>query len=168
MDTTRPLLVAITNDDTTLALWSDKALNDALSTSPWAFEDLRAEGDRLQAWAEVAESALAASLHDDVRLRLFGKLVVRTFAAGDELVAEGDAVQGLFLVGAGTIAIGGTDPRELTSGEFVFPGAALTAARAESTARAGAGGAVVLVADRKTTQELCSTEPLLLELLAGM
>ena len=33
--------------------------------------------------------------------------------------------------------------------------------------RAAAGGALMFVADRKTTQELFATEPLLLELLAG-
>ena len=51
-------------------------------------------------------------------------------------------------------------------GEFVFPQATLSAARATTTARAGNRGAIVLAADRHTTQELWATEPLLLELLA--
>ena len=171
LETTLPLLVAVTTDDTTLALWTDDALNSTFAATPWVEEDLRVEGDRLQAWAQVAESPLAARLHDDVRLRLFGKLVARTLSAGDTLVAEGDPVQGLILVGAGSVMTGlegALGAQALTSGEFVFPGAALSAARAESNARAGFGGAVVLVADRATTQELVSTEPLLLEILAGM
>jgi hypothetical protein len=168
LETTLTLLVAVTTNDTTLALWNEDTLDDALAKSPWVDEDLCAEGDRLQAWAQVADSPLAARLHDDVRLRLFTKLTARTLVAGDDLIAEGEPVPGIFLVGAGSIKTEGADGREMTSGEFVFPEAAMTAARAKARARAGASGAVVLVANRKTTQELCSTEPLLLEILAGM
>ena len=82
-------------------------------------------------------------------------------------MATGNPIPGIFLVGAGTIEVGPEPATVLRPGEFVFPEATLTAARARMTARAGLGGAVVLCADRRTTQELCATEPLLLELLAA-
>jgi hypothetical protein len=56
---------------------------------------------------------------------------------------------------------------EVTAGQFVLPNEALSAGPSPVTARAAAGGALMFVADRKTTQELFATEPLLLELLAG-
>jgi hypothetical protein len=168
LEATLGLLVAVTTHDTTLALWSAEKLEEALATSPWVDEDLRAEGDRLQAWAQVAESPLAGRLHDDVRLRLFSKLTVRTLAPGDDLLTKGEVVPGLFLVGAGSVSTDGPQPREMRSGEFVFPDASISASRADATAKAGPAGAVLLVANRKTTQELVSTEPLLLELLSGM
>jgi len=168
LEDTVGLRVTVASDDTTLAVWSAETLTEVLSTSPWVEEDLCAEGDRLQAWAQVADSALAARLHEDVRLRLFSKLKVKTLSAGDDLIAEGEPVPGIFLVGAGAITVASAPPTDLRSGEFVFPEATLGAARASSSARAGTAGAVVLTGDRKTTQELCSTEPLLLEILAGM
>jgi hypothetical protein len=48
-----------------------------------------------------------------------------------------------------------------------LPNEALSAGPSPVTARAAAGGALVFAADRKTTQELFATEPLLIELLAG-
>jgi hypothetical protein len=55
----------------------------------------------------------------------------------------------------------------IAAGHFVLPNEALSAGPSPFTARAATGGALLFVADRKTTQELFATEPLLIELLAG-
>ncbi len=155
-----------TADDTTLALWTEAALSAALRDDPAIDRDLRADGDRLLAWAAVAQSPMASRLYEDVRLRLVERLQARTLGPGAELVAKGQPVPGLLLVGSGTIVLEGSPPRISGPGEFVFPQATLSAGRATTTARAGDRGAIVLAADRHTTQELWATEPLLLELLA--
>jgi CRP-like cAMP-binding protein len=121
----------------------------------------------MQAWAQVAASPMATRLHEEVRLRLGSRLTARVLLPGAELVRAGEQVPGLLLVGAGKITIDEPLAAVVGPGRFVFAGATLTAARASATARAGDGGAVVLCADRRTTQELCVTEPLLLEVLAG-
>jgi hypothetical protein len=156
----------VTADDSTLALWSAARLAKALADAPDTDEELRAQGDKLVAWTAVAESAMAMRLHEDVRLRLFERLTARSLAAGVELVKAGDAVRGILLVGAGSIVVDQA-AGSIGPGEFVFAEATLSAAKCKAAARAGAAGAVVLCADRQTTQELWATEPLLLELLAG-
>ena len=54
------------------------------------------------------------------------------------------------------------------SGEFLFPTEVLGAGSAPATARAGAGGALVMFGDRAIAQELLVTCPPLLEVFAGM
>jgi CRP-like cAMP-binding protein len=156
-----------TTDDTSLALWPRAALRQALLEVPSIEARLRAEGDRLRAWARVAASPLASHLHEDVRLRLTRRLTARTLAPAADLVLAGQAVPGVLLVGEGTVTIDDARATVVRPGEFVFPEATLTAARADATARAGRDGAIVLCADRHTTQELCATEPFLIELLAA-
>ena len=53
-------------------------------------------------------------------------------------------------------------------GDFVFPTQTLGHGVAPETATAGAGGAVVLVGDRATAQDLLMTFPPLLEMLATL
>ncbi len=156
-----------TVDDTTVALWSEAVLAQALSDAPSVDARLRADGERLRAWARVAASPLASRLHEDVRLRVVSQLRARVLAPAAELVLTGEAVPGILLVGGGTITIDKAGGNVIRPGEFVFPEATLTAARAGATARAGSEGAIVLCADRHATQELCATEPLLIELLAA-
>jgi hypothetical protein len=167
IDTSVVASFAVTADDTTLAIWSEASLARALADAPTVDAALRAEGDRMQAWAQVAASPMAVRLHEEVRLRLGSRLTARVLRPGAELIRTGEQVPGLFLVGAGKITIDEPLAAVVGPGRFVFAGATLSAARASATARAGDGGAVVLCADRRTTQELCVTEPLLLEVLAA-
>jgi len=161
-----PAAFTATLDGTTMALWSESSLARALETTPAVDGALRSAGDGLQAWTYVAASPMGARLHEDVRLRLVTRLTARALRPGAELVRAGDAVPGLLLVGVGKITIDEPVAHVLGPGKFVFAGETLSAARASATARAGDDGAVILCADRGTTQELCVTEPLLLELLA--
>ena len=54
------------------------------------------------------------------------------------------------------------------TGEIVFASEIMGAGKAHASARAGKGGALVLVADRSVAQELLVTCPPLLEIFAGM
>jgi CRP-like cAMP-binding protein len=166
LDASIPAEFVASLDGTTLALWSEANLARALAGAPAVDKALRMQGDGLQAWAHVAGSSLGARLHEDVRLRLVSRLTARALLPGAELVRAGEPVPGLLLVGVGKITIDEPGAKVLGPGKFVFAEATLSAARASATARAGDDGAVVLSADRGTTQELCVTEPLLLELLA--
>jgi hypothetical protein len=77
---------------------------------------------------------------------------------------------GLILVGVGELELvdGDTVKGSVGSGDFLFAGEILGAGAAPSTARAGAGGALVLFGDRNIAQELLVTCPPLLEVFAGM
>jgi hypothetical protein len=154
-------------DDTTVAVWTDARLAACLADAPAVDQRLRSEGDRLQAWTAVTTSALSSRLYQDVRLRLVDRLEARALRPGAELVGAGASVPGLFLVGVGSVTLDAPLNAMIRSGEFVFPDATLSAGKATATARAGNEGAVVLCADRRTTQELWATEPLLLELLSS-
>jgi CRP-like cAMP-binding protein len=157
----------VSADDTTLALWSEAALAWALRAGAAAAEELRLDGDRWLAWSVIMRSSLASKLPEDVRLRMVERLTPRALAPRAELVAEGQPVGGLLLVGYGTVVLDRPASPLYSAGDFVFADAALSAGRASATARAGGQGAIVLTADRRTTQELYATEPLLLELLAA-
>jgi CRP-like cAMP-binding protein len=156
-----------TSDDTMIALWDGASLRTALASDPVASSALHAVADRLQAWASLTTSAMGVALHEEVRLRLFERLDVRSLPAGQELLAANEVVGGMFIVGAGAIVVDGATTGPLEPGSFVFAGATLSAGRATASARASDHGAIVLCADRRTTQELYATEPLLLELLAA-
>ena len=157
----------VTTDDTTLALWTEASLASALESDPSIDQDLRASADRWLAWVSVARSPMASQLHEDVRHRLAERLTVRVLRPGAELVAAGQPVSGMLLVGYGSVSLDLEGAQPIRSGEFVFPEATMSAGRATVSASAGERGAVMLVADRRTTQELYATEPLLLELLAA-
>jgi len=153
-------------DDTTVALWTEAALGRGVLEPAAVDAALRAQGDLLIAWTRLATTAFGARLHEDLRVRLFPRFTAKALWPGAELVALGDPVVGILLVADGAVEIDGNGSA-LEPGSFVFPEATLLAGRAPATARAAAGGAVVLAADRRTTQELWATEPLLLELLSA-
>jgi CRP-like cAMP-binding protein len=98
------------------------------------------------------------------------RLTMRPLIPGEVVVKEGEPVPGLLLVGIGDLELvkGEAVVGTVTSGDFLFPTEVLGAGSAPSTARAGAGGAVVMFGDRGVAQELLVTCPPLLELFAGM
>jgi hypothetical protein len=90
--------------------------------------------------------------------------------AGDVVVTAGEQMPGLLLVGVGELELvdGDKVAGVVGSGEFLFPTEVLGGGNAPNTARAGAGGALILFGDRKIAQELLVTCPPLLEVFAGM
>ena len=140
-----------------------------MGSCPWVEEELRATGDRIQALAGASLGALGERLSPDLRATIVDKMSIRTFAEHETIVTEGLPVPGILLVGLGTVDLVANQvvTTQVKPGEFVLPAEALSAGPSPASARAGSGGALVFAADRKTTQELFATEPLLLELFAG-
>jgi hypothetical protein len=153
-----------------LATWSDAAVNDAFRTVPWVEEELRALTDRVQALVGITIGPLGERCDASIREQIVGRLQVRSLLPGEVLLEAGASVPGLLLVGVGALELvrDGGVMGTVGSGEFVFPGEVLSAGVAPATARAGAGGALVMCSDRALAQELLATWPPLVEMLAGM
>lgn len=153
-----------------VATWTDAAVQEAFRTCPWVEEDLRTAADRIQTSVGVTIGPLGERLDAAIREEIIGKLTMRTLAPGDIVVTAGEQMPGLLLVGVGQLEL--VDGERVTgsvgSGEFVFPTEVLGGGDAPFTARAGAGGALILFGDRRIAQELMVTCPPLLEVFAGM
>ena len=113
---------------------------------------------------------LGERLDVSIREEIIGRLTMRPLAPAEIVVNEGEPVPGLLLVGIGELELIKDDKVAGTvgSGEFLFPTEVLGAGSAPATARAGAGGALVMFGDRHIAQELLVTCPPLLEVFAGM
>lgn len=154
-----------------VATWSDAAVETAFKSIPWVEEDLRAAADRVQTLVGITIGPLGERLDQSLREEILGKLTMRPLVAGDVVVKAGDPVPGLLLVGIGELELVDANDKVtgvVGSGDFLFPTEVLGAGAAPSTARAGAGGALVMFGDRNVAQELLVTCPPLLEVFAGM
>jgi hypothetical protein len=157
-------------DQGVVATWSAAAVEEAFGTCPWVEDDLRVAADRAMTLVGITIGPLGERLDASIREEIVGRLEMRPLSPGEIVVSAGQPVPGLLLVGVGEIelvegdVVGGT----VGSGEFLFPTEVLGAGAAPTTARAGAGGALVLFGDRTLAQELLVTCPPLLEVFAGM
>lgn len=153
-----------------IATWSDASVEEAFRSIPWVEEDLRAAADRVQTLVGITIGPIGERLDASIREEIVSRLTMRPLIAGEVVVKEGDAVPGLLLVGIGELELVKAENvvGAVSSGDFLFPTEVLGAGSAPSTARAGAGGALVMFGDRRIAQELLVTCPPLLELFAGM
>jgi len=153
-----------------VATWSDAAVAAAFGTCPWVEDDLRAAADRVQTLVGITIGPLGERLDVSIREDIVGRLTMRPLAPGEVVVSAGQPVPGLLLVGVGEIELVANDTVSgvVGSGDFLFATEVLGAGSAPATARAGAGGALVLFGDRRIAQELLVTWPPLLEVFAGM
>jgi hypothetical protein len=153
-----------------VATWTDAEVEDAFRTCPWVEEDLRVAADRLQTLVGVTIGPLGERLDASIREQIIERLTMRTLAAGEVVITAGEQMAGLVLIGVGELEL--VDGEKVTgmvgSGEFLFPTEVLGGGDAPYTARAGAGGALILSGDRHIAQELLVTCPPLLEVFAGM
>ncbi len=165
-----PMRLVSASADAEVATWSDAAVEAAFNTCPWVEDDLRAAADRVQTLVGITIGPLGERLDVSIREHIVGQLTMKPLLAGEIVVKEGDVVPGLLLVGVGEIELvqGDAVKGSVSSGDFLFPGEVLGAGNAPATARAGAGGALVLFGDRRIAQELLVTCPPLLEVFAGM
>jgi hypothetical protein len=165
-----PMRLICAGGDAVVATWSDAAVEEAFRTCPWVEEDLRSAADKVQTLVGITIGPLGERLDASIREQIVGRLTMRPLSAGEVIVKQGDPVPGLFLVGVGEIELveGDAVKSTVTSGDFLFAGTVLGGGLAPSTARAGAGGALVLHGDRNIAQELLVTCPPLLEVFAGM
>lgn len=152
-----------------VATWTDDAVDEAFRTCPWVEDDLRAAADKMLTLVGITIGPLGERLDASIREQIVGRLQMRPLAPGEIVVSKGGAVP-LLLVGVGDIELvdGDTVKGTVGSGEFLFAGEVLGAGAAPLTARAGAGGALVLQGERQVAQELLVTCPPLLEVFAGM
>jgi hypothetical protein len=164
-----PLELVCASESCIAATWDEDAVEAALGGCPWVEDDLRASGDRVQAFAGATLGSLGQRLSPEMRASIIGRMTVRTLAEHEVIVTEGVPVPGILLVGAGKVELVLNDAvtSEVSAGQFVLPAEALSAGPSPASARAATGGALVLAADRKISSELFATEPLLLEIFAG-
>jgi len=153
-----------------VATWTDAEVQDAFRTCPWVEEDLRTAADRMQTLVGVTIGPLGERLDASIREQIIGRLTMKTLIAGDVVVTKGEPMVGLILIGVGELELleGDTVAGVVGSGEFLFATEVLGGGDVPRTARAGAGGALILYGDRHIAQELLVTCPPLLEVFAGM
>lgn len=166
-----PLRLVCTSQEARVATWSADAVEAAFKSCPWVEDDLRAASDQVQTLAGVTMGPLGDRLDVSLRQQVTSRLKVRSLLEGETIVEAGSAVPGIVVVGVGKLELvdkAGKVVREVRSGDFLFPEQVLGAGPAPHTARAGKGGSLVMVGDRRVAQELMVTCPPLLEILAGM
>jgi hypothetical protein len=170
-------LIAV-GDEGEVAVWDDAPCAAVFGIAKQAEASLREAADRIQALVGATFGPLGDRLDTGLRDQVTSRLSVRRLAPGERLAEQGKPVPGFCIVGAGEIELvtaaadgDGTPPGApsvLRPGDFLFASEVLGGAKAPATASAGAGGALVLFADRMAAQELLVTVPPLLEILAGM
>lgn len=165
-----PMRLVATNEGALVATWSDGAVEKAFKSCPWVEEDLRTAADRMLTLVGITIGPLGERLDASIREAIVGRLTMRTLSPGEVVVNAGETVPGLLLVGIGELELAKPSGENaiVASGEFLFPTEVLGAGSAPYTARAGAGGALVMFGDRHVAQELLVTCPPLLEVFAGM
>jgi len=162
-------LIAV-SDKACVATWSQEHVDNAFASCPWVEEDLRAAADRVLTLVGVTMGPLGERLDAALRDQVTDRLSIRSLLPGEVIVQKGKPVPGIIVIGVGEVELVNDDKveRVLASGEFLFPEAILGANTAPADARAGQGGALVMVGDRMLAQELLVTCPPLLEIFAGM
>jgi hypothetical protein len=149
-----------------VARWNLDVLREALQSCPWVVDELEERGDRIQARVGATLGPLG-DLDDMSRTATLDGLSLRVFAAGDTVVAKDAPGTGIMIIGGGSIEVVGDGAREILGcGDPLFASSALSGSPAPALAKAGASGALLLIADRKGTAGLVSTLPTLLEMLS--
>jgi hypothetical protein len=134
-----------------LAVWDQSVIDETFRPCPWAFEELVAHADRLQALAGATMGPLG-ELDEGARARLLELLSVRVARAHEAVSDEGVAA---VLVGAGSVEVKqGGKPVLVRAGELLFPRAGAEGAQA------GAQGAILLVGDAAAAAALAESPPL--------
>ncbi len=164
------LVAALPN--TEVAVWDFDAIEPALADCPWVLDELQGVADRYQALAGVAMGPMGDRLDDALRGMVMDRCKLVRLLPGEILLERGKPVGGLYMVGAGRIELGDDEAGAgsggaLGPGDFLFAPQVLAAGAAPTVARAGAGGALLMAADRHAAHELMVIVPPLLELLAG-
>lgn len=156
--------------DSRVAIFSRDELERATSSCPWVADELAEVADRHLAFAGAVLGPLGDSLDEMFRFMVLDKCSVKSKAEGVRIAEGGKPMNGMYVVGAGSVELlddAGHVTETLSMGDFVFPETVLTAGPASQSVRIGAGGALLLYADRMAAHELLATCPPLIELLAG-
>lgn len=151
-----------------VAVWTTPVFEAAIANCPEVSDQLRSIGDRFQTLAGVSIGLLGEQLDDMLRALVIGRCEMRRLAPGEVIAHAGKPLTGLVVLGAGRIEIfgPGQDLDSLGPGDFLFAQEILRASPAPANARAGAGGALVLFAERRIAHELMLSVPPLLGIFA--
>jgi hypothetical protein len=163
-----PLRVVALAQGAEVAVWRPEDFERVLATCPWVADELRGVADRFQALAGAAMGPLGDRLDDNMRAMITDRCELLVLLAGDVFLEQGKVPDGLYIVGGGRVEVlaGGKVRQELGPGDLPFASSVLTHEKASGALRAGAGGALVLHAERMATHELVVSVPPLLELLS--
>ncbi len=164
------LRVVASEDDTRVATWSSEDLERAMRPCPWVVDELAEVADEFQALAGAVMGPLGYRLDDTMRGMVLEKCSVRSLFEGDVLFEKGQAVDGMYIVGAGRIELlddDGSVVEEKGPGDFLFAQTVLMQGGASRKAVAGHGGTLLLYAGRMAAHELLATCPPLIEILAS-
>jgi hypothetical protein len=163
-----PLRAVADAEGAEVAVWQRADFEHLLQTCPWVADELRAVADRYQALAGAAMGPLGERLDDGMRALITDRATVRLLAPGEQVIAQGETVAGLSVVGAGNLefVVDGEVRGQLHAGDLPFAAGVLSHEKAAGALRAGPQGALLLSVDRMTTHELLVSVPPLLELLA--
>ena len=173
VDDSVEMRVVAGEDSTLVAVWGPAVLGAAMANCPWVDEELRVVADRYLALAGAATGELGSRFDDSLRFLVTARSRVRSLLPGETIVDAGKPLDGMCVIGAGRIELlqhqgdALNVERVLVPGEFLFPDAVLSGAIAPQAARAGAGGALILVVSTPDVLELVMMVPQLLELLSG-
>ena len=162
------LRLVATAESARVATWASAAVDPVLASCPWVDDELRAHADRNASLIALTLGPLGAGLEPEVRAELVVHLGVRLLVAGEAVFERAAPVTQLVIVGQGVIELLDADGVVATSaraGALVFSPELMSADDAPATARAGAGGALVLVGDRAEIRGLVIRHPSLGTLL---
>ncbi len=156
-------------DGATVASWERGALEEAFKSCPWVMEEITERAERLQALAGATLGPLG-QVDEISRNQLLDQLGVRVAQPGQAVAAQGETLNGVALVCAGTIELlDDTDApwKSLRPGDLLFARAVLEGRPAPCRARAGAGGALLLVGEQGLAQALIAESPSLATFLSS-
>jgi hypothetical protein len=164
------LRVVAAEPNTRVAVLSDADLDAVTSSCPWVRDELAEVGDRYNAFGGAVLGPLGESLDEMFRAMVLDKCVVKNPAPGSLIAHRRKSMDGLYVLGCGTLLILSEDGRvesELSPGDFVFPETVLSGSPARADVRVAKGGALLLYAGRMAAHELLATCPPFIEILAG-
>lgn len=157
-------------DGAIVAVWPRAVLEQALAGQASCESRARARGDRLQALAGATMGPFG-EIDDEHRRTLAAELSVRCLKPGEIWLEDGAPAPAIALVGAGEVELYGPISEETSEtvepGALVFPDLAGIGGEASSSARAGAGGALLLVAEGDAARRMSAQVPDLGDRLRG-
>jgi hypothetical protein len=157
-------------DGAAVAVWPRAVVDEAFADHAGAAARAKAVGDRLQALAGATMGPFG-EIDDEDRRALAMDLSVRCLRPGEIWLEDGAPVPPLALVGAGAVELYGPISEETSEtiqpGSLVFPDLTLSGGEAHASARAGAQGALLLVAEPDVAARMSARLPDLAERLRG-
>lgn len=153
-----------------VAVWPRAIMDDLLGEHVAPGIRARAWGDRLQALAGATMGPFG-EIEDEHRRALAEQLAVRHVRPGEIWLEAGAPVPEIALVGAGEVELYGPISEETSEtvepGGLVFADLAVTGGDAPCSVRAGAHGALLLLAGREAAERMSALVPDLADRLRG-